>query len=307
MSLIRNLKKISLKDKGVFSRYLGIQPHELSVYAFENIYIWNGLFDIEWLIIEDSLCVFFRDKSGAFLYLTPQARHKKPAVVKKVFAIMDNFNQNKDISRIENIEQKDACFYQDLGLSCKEKSYDYVCARDDLAKLQGNKFKSKRACFNYFIKNYQFEYLPFSSRYSDECVELYNCWMQGRKTKNQDRIYQDMLEDSRSCLKIALDNYSDLDLVGTLVKINKEVKAFTFGFKLNKDTFCILYEITDLSVKGLAQFIFSRFCQELKDYKYINIMDDSGLENLKKVKLSYHPTRLISAYIVKRKDGSTHR
>jgi hypothetical protein len=63
-------------------------------------------------------------------------------------------------------------------------------------------------------------------------------------------------------------------------------------YEINKDTFCILYEITDLSVKGLAQFIFKEFATELTGYKYINIMDDSGLENLKKVKLSYQPEKL---------------
>ena len=41
---------------------------------------------------------------------------------------------------------------------------------------------------------------------------------------------------------------------------------------------------------------------ELKGYKFINIMDDSGLENLKKVKLSYQPLKLIPAYIAKRKN-----
>jgi uncharacterized protein len=72
---------------------------------------------------------------------------------------------------------------------------------------------------------------------------------------------------------------------------------------LDKDTFCILYEITDLTIKGLSQFIFRQFCSELKDYRYINVMDDSGLENLKRVKLSYRPLKVIPAYIVKRKDA----
>jgi hypothetical protein len=98
-----------------------------------------------------------------------------------------------------------------------------------------------------------------------------------------------------------LDDYSGLKIVGRVVKIDKKIKALTFGFRLAEDTFCILYEITDLSIKGLAQFIFREFCRELADYKYINIMDDSGLENLKKVKLSYHPVKLVPAYIVKRK------
>ena len=108
------------------------------------------------------------------------------------------------------------------------------------------------------------------------------------------------MDDSLNCLKLLLKDCGYLGITARIVKIDNEIKAFTFGYKLNKDTFCILYEITDLTVKGVAQFIFRVFCEELKDYKYINIMDDSGLENLKVVKLSYHPVRLIPGYIAKR-------
>jgi len=237
------------------------------------------------------------------LYLAPLSGQKNPEVIKKVFAAMDRCNKNKEISRIENIPQADIPFYEDLGYACQNKSYDYICKRSDLANLTGNKFKSKRAGFNYFTKNYDFRYLPFSLRYRDECLGLYDSWAKERKINNQDSIYQGMLEDSRIALKNALDNYSDLNFIGRVIRIGRKIKAFTFGFKLNKDTFCILYEITDLSIKGLAQFIFRRFSSELEGYKYINIMDDSGLENLKKVKLSYQPAKLIPAYIAKRKNA----
>lgn len=294
------LNELSVKDKGLFAKYLGLGKHELSTCAFENIYIWKGLFDIEWIIFENSLCIFFKDKIGSFLYLPPLAKKKSPDVLKKVFEAMDKFNKNKEISRIENIEEKDLAFYQDLGYECKEKFCDYVCERSDLVKLQGNKFKSQRASFNYFVKHYQFEYLPFSLRYRDDCLKLYNSWMRERRTRTHDCLYLGMLEDSQSCLKKALDKYKNLDFIARVVRINKEIKAFTFGFKLNPDTLCILYEITDLSIKGLAQFIFREFSSELKDYRYINIMDDSGLKNLKEVKLSYNPIKLIPAYIAKR-------
>jgi hypothetical protein len=109
-----------------------------------------------------------------------------------------------------------------------------------------------------------------------------------------------MLEDNRKVIKEALTNYKHLGLKGIAVRINKQLKGFTFGYKINDDTFCVLYEITDLSVKGLAQFIFRSFSAWLKDCRYINIMDDSGLDNLAKVKLSYKPRRLIPAYIATR-------
>jgi hypothetical protein len=297
------LNKLTLKDKKLFNQFLGLDRHELAVYVFENTHIWKGLFDIRWAVIEESLCIFFKDKAGCFLYLAPLGDNKDSKLVKKTFEAMDKFNKNKDISRIENIEAKDVPFYQDLGLDCQVKSYDYICARDDLVNLEGNKFKSKRSCFNYFIKHNKFAYLPFSPRHRDNCIELYNRWRQGRKVRNQGPLYCGMLEDTLRCLTIMFEDYQNLELVGRVVKIDGAIKAFTFGFKLNSDTFCILYEVADLSIKGLAQFIFRSFCGELRDYKYINIMDDSGLENLKRVKLSYHPGRLNPAYIAKRKNG----
>lgn len=297
------LNRLTLKDKKVFNQFLSANTHELAVYAFENIYIWKGLFDINWTVIGDYLCIFFKDKIGCFLYLAPLGNNKNPQVTKKIFQILDKFNKNRDISRIENIGQEDVSFYQDLGLDCQIKSYDYLCVRGDLMNLEGNKFKSKRSSFNYFIKHNKFEYLPFSPGYRAECLELYNRWKQERRVRNQDALYRGMLDDTLTCFRAVLSDYQNLDILGRVVKIDKEIKAFTFGFKLNPDTFCILYEIADLSIKGLAQFIFRSFCRELKDYKYINIMDDSGLEGLKRVKLSYKPVRLIPAYIARRKSG----
>jgi hypothetical protein len=112
-----------------------------------------------------------------------------------------------------------------------------------------------------------------------------------------------MLLDTGISLEILLKDYPKLNIIGRIVKIGGRIKAFTFGFALNKDTFCILYEITDLSVKGLAQFIFRQFCRQMEGYKYINIMDDSGLENLRKVKLSYRPVGLVPSFVITRKNA----
>lgn len=295
------LNNLSLRDKATFSQYLALDNHELSVYSFENIYIWKELFDISWAIIEGSLCVLFRDKIGAFLCLGPLTNKLKPQVVPEVFKILDKFNSNKEISRIENIEEKDLAFYRNLGLGASQKSSDYLCLRQDLVELKGDKFKSKRASFNYFVKNYSFEYRLFTRQDKASCFKLYQDWASKRRKNNQDVLYCGMLDDSLKTIKILLDHCEKLNYIGRVVKVEKKIKAFSFGFKLNSQTFCILYEITDLSVKGLAQFIFRELCREMKDYKYINIMDDSGLENLKQVKLSYHPTRLVPAFIVKRK------
>ncbi len=300
------LNPLSLKDKNLVNDFLRLNRHGLSVYAFENIHIWNRLYDILWEIIDDNLCVFFNDKIGCFLYLAPLGKQISIKAVNEAFSIMDRYNNNKDISRVENIEEKDVDLFKAWGYKCNVKPCDYICARADLVNLRGDKFKSKRASCNYFTKNNKFEALLFSLEHKEECLALYELWQGQRKAKAEDKLYQAMLEDSRVCLETLLDNYKDLDVIGKLVKIDGRLAAFSFGYELNSDIFCILYEITDLSVKGLAQFIFREFCRELPDYKYINIMDDSGLENLKQVKLSYHPVKLEPAYIVKRKNGQKY-
>ncbi|MCX5695927.1 MAG: phosphatidylglycerol lysyltransferase domain-containing protein [Candidatus Omnitrophica bacterium] len=298
------LNKLFLRDKNKFSSYLNLERHALAVYAFANIYIWRRFFDIRWAEIAGSLCVFFQDKIGSFLYIPPLGKTRDPQVVQENFKILERLNKNPEFAHIENIEEKDKGFYEGLGLECAFKSYDYLCRRTELAQLRGNKFKSKRSSCNFFTKRYDFSYAKLTLKERGSCFKLYNLWAQQRNLGNPDHIYQGMLSDSRVSLKEALVNYADLGFQGAVVKIDKEVKGFTFGFPLSPDTFCILYEITDLSVKGLAQFIFRSFAQELKSYKYINIMDDSGLENLKKVKLSYHPEKLVPAYIARRKPTS---
>ncbi|MDP2905808.1 MAG: phosphatidylglycerol lysyltransferase domain-containing protein [Candidatus Omnitrophota bacterium] len=295
------LNDLSLRDKEIFSKYLSLSSHELSVYNFINIYIWIGLFEIKWALINKSLCVFFQDRIGAFLYLPPLAQTHDPETVEKVFSILDSINANKEISRIENVEAGDLEFYRGLGLKCAQKSWDYLCSRQSLAELKGDKLKSKRAAYNYFVKNYSFEFLPFTKKDLGGCLKLYQTWAEDRRGDNPDMMYRAMLEDSCNAVEILLKHYDKLNCVGRIVKVNSKIKGFTFGYKLNADTFCVLYEITDLSIKGLAQFIFRALSQEMTDYKYINIMDDSGLENLKKVKLSYRPVKLVPAYIVKRK------
>ncbi len=294
------LNKLSVRDKSIFDSYLKLDTHQLSVYSFANIYIWNKLFSITWAVIEDSLCIFFRDKIGGFLYLPPLPNKNNPRTLSRIFDILAGLNKNPEFAHIENVEEKDLAFYRNLGFECPLKSYDYICCRQDLEELKGNKFKSKRASRNYFSKNFEYRYQPISFKNRKECLELYSLWEKQRKISNPGPIYRGMLEDGKTALGEALKNYSRLGFKGSLVRIKNKVKAFTFGFELNKGTFCILYEITDLSIKGLAQFIFSRFSGELKDYKYINIMDDSGLDNLKKVKLSYHPKFLLPAYSVRR-------
>lgn len=170
-----------------------------------------------------------------------------------------------------------------------KKFPDYVYLQKDLAELKGKKYRHKRASCNHFVKNYAFQYLPYKENMKNECLRLFSEWAVERKKKFNDPYYHQLLKDSSSAHKTALENHRALGLTGRVIKIKNKIRAYTFGFEGLKDTFCVLLEVTDLKFKGISEFIFREFSKEMSGYKYINTMDDSGLENLRIAKLSYYP------------------
>ena len=294
------LNTLTLKDKPRIEGYLLKSKTSLSARHFVDIFIWKDLFQIFWVIIEDELGIFYQDKIGMFMMLPPLGKFK-PVVVKKCFEIMNGYNQNSAVSRIENIAREDTAKYSRLGLSSKLKDTEYLCLRKDLIELAGGGFKSKRSSCNYFVKNYRSDFLEYKDSYYRDCLKLYQSWSRQRKDKREDVIYQQMLEDSCLSFKTALRYYKELGLSGYVVRIDENIKACTFGYPLNKETFCVLFEVCDLNFKGIAQYIFREFCKKLSGYKYINIMGASDLENLKTVKLSYRPKKEIGVYNIYQK------
>ena len=43
------------------------------------------------------------------------------------------------------------------------------------------------------------------------------------------------------------------ELIGRVVKVKGEIKAYTFGFEINDDMFCVYLETADLKIKGLPE------------------------------------------------------
>ena len=294
------MKNVALKDRALFEKYLRRQEHELAEYAFQDIYIWKGLYTIRWSVIRGCLCVFFSDNFGSFLYLPPLGPRDQ-RVIKEAFALLDSLNTNPAFSRIENVEERDLEFFSRLGYHHSLRGYEYICSREEMASLKGDRFKSKRASVNYFAAHNRFEYVPYACAHAKGCIALYKEWMAERAAGpagKKDSVYRGMLADGLTCLETALADYARLGMEGAALFSGGEMAAFTFGYPLTDTMFCVLFEVAHPRFKGAAQFIFRNFCAAAAGYDTVNCMDDSGLENLKKVKMSYRPRRLAPAYII---------
>ena len=289
------LRPLNLNDKSVFERYLKKQSHVLSTYSFANTFVWRALFELTWALINEKFCLFFKNEVGCFMNMPPLGGLDKETL-ETVFEIMEGINHNREISRIENIEEKDLETFRKMGLRTYEKAREYIVDRQEMVSLSGEKFRHKRSLRNFFQKNFGGMVRDYADQDKQEVLRLYEEWARERMSKKDDPIYQAMLQDSQKVFREMIDGVRDLGVLAKVVECDGRIRAFTSGFPLNKEVFCINFEVADLKLKGIAQFVFSEFAKTLSPYPEINIMDDSGIETIRQTKVSYRPVKMVPSY-----------
>lgn len=289
-----------LKRRRLFDGYLNRRTHQLSVYHFSSVFLWQEFFDFDFETIDRHLCVFASHNLGTFLYLPPLGPELNPSIIERSFEHLNRVNRNRSFSRIENVAEEDLKHFDSKRYKITEKSKDYCYFRVDLTGLKGNAYKSKRSSYNHFITNHSQEFVDFGPHWEEDCDRLYDIWAQNRRDRTQDEVYRAMLEQNRGVHRLIRRYCDELGFVGRVVLVDGKPQAYTFGYPLNGDTFCVLVEITNLDIKGLSVYVFSRFCGEecLKPFQWINVMDDFAMDNVARTKESFHPKKYFMSYVV---------
>ncbi|MCM8783751.1 MAG: phosphatidylglycerol lysyltransferase domain-containing protein [Candidatus Omnitrophica bacterium] len=278
-----NLKMISLKDKELFNKFLTEDGKNFS-YAFEYLYSWRNIAYLLWEVVDNNLLVFCKQGESSFLILPPLGKTISPQAI--------NFGKSflgKNM-RIDNVTVHYSDFFKQNNFKLKCVNLEYIYESLKIAELKGDGFKSQRCAYNYFHKNYPAKIRELTSKDGSECLKLYELWTGDRLKKYKSEHYRLLIEDNFFAQRRLLSDYELLDLEGIVLEIGGEIKGYSFGYPLDQDNFCIFAEVVDFRFKGIAQYMFSEFCRRLKNFKFINTMDDSGLENIRKTKLSYRPS-----------------
>jgi hypothetical protein len=288
------------KEKKRVDDYLHQRNNRLSSYSFVALYAWQDFFEFTFKEINDTLCIFADDQVGRFMHLPPLGQNVMPKTIEACFQYMDERNGNKKISRIENVTSR-----TDLTgnhFSFFKKSDEFCYYKNDLIALKGELYKSKRSSYNQFIKSHRYTYKPFEPSMLDECMSLYRSWKKEKENNNRDGIYLSLLEENEKVHERVLKNAKDLDVIGRVVEVNGQIKAYTFGYAVGHDMFCVLFEIADVRLRGLPTFIFREFCGDpaLRAYPFINVMDHFELDQIEQTKMSFHPSLLLESYVATR-------
>ena len=255
-------------------------------YSVGNLLGWSRYYCAGIAEVEGCLVTKISNKN---LYGFPQGRNWKAALekIKKEEGKISFYGLiSAECSKLNSV------FDREYDFRPSRDSYDYVYRREELARLSGRKYHSKRNHVSYFDKNFDWSYEEITPESLGECIKLNEEWFEKRKDASDAGI-----ETERMVLDFAFNNYKKLNFRGGLLKADGQTVAFTFGERLNDSTFVTHFEKADASVRGAYPMINMLFAQRsLSDFELINREDDAGSEGLRKAKLSYHPEFMVEKF-----------
>jgi Fe-S-cluster containining protein len=272
----------------------------LAAFSFAGQYLWHSLLDYSWAEIERHLCIFAGSPDGIFLALPPLGSGPLRPPLQAALRYLRIKNRGSSGTRIENVPAEYLPDMAQLGLRHRSKEPDYLYRATDLADLPGDRYKSQRAACNRFEREYQGTCESYQPSHRAACLELFRTWRYQKEESEKSEWGRLLLADAASAHEAALYDPRAAGLIGAVVKVRGVVRAYTFGMWLTPTVFCVVLEVADRTIPGLAQFIFRECARAAlaRGAEYINTMDDAGLPNLAKNKTSYHPAAMLPNFIV---------
>ena len=210
--------------------------------------------------------------------------------------------------RIQDADDDTARRLAESGWRIRETHVEYLYPRAQLADLRGNRYEKKRQLCNRFehdLKDRRWRALEPDDL--PQAMALYSNWLKERTAAHPGAAYAAQAEASWRALYRALRDMKALQLVARALEADGRMAGFTVGCPLHDGrlarqslgdggTFHVMFEVSDLSVKGAAQFMFRELCREVRPFDRINAGGASDLDNLARVKESYRPTERLPSH-----------
>lgn len=274
----------------------------LAAYSVAYHYMWNSLLAYWWAELHGAFCLFTQSPDGWFMPVPPLGSGSIEQPLAEAFALMQRWNGTSPVSRVENVSPQFAANFERLGYRLTPKEPDYLYRAIDLVTLAGDRYKSQRALCNRFEREHAVVVEPYRIGDRPGCRALLQEWSQQKRTGRLEEFGHMLLTDAEPAHEVLWSHASALKLMGTVARIEGRIRAYTFGYWLSKTTFCVLVEVADRTIPGLAQFLFRETCRSVtaQGAEFINTMDDAGLVGLRASKELYHPITKAPNFIASR-------
>ncbi len=268
--------------------------------AFANLYIWNETYHQEIAFFDADNAHFavirFCTDSGPHRYLFPVG-YGSPAPVIQAMQAQAAFQGGRLIMAgvtEEEVKALNDAFPNRFSVTEERDLADYLYDATALSTLAGKKLHAKRNHINAFTATHHWVLHPLSPDRFDQCRALLDTWGAERTDPS--------VQNERKAVERALDAFDALALEGGVLTVDDAPVAFTIGSMLTADTLCVHVEKAHPDFSGAYPVINREFVrlmhQKHPSLTTVNREDDMGLENLRRAKMSYRPSQLLTKYLV---------
>jgi Fe-S-cluster containining protein len=271
----------------------------LAAYSAPYHYLWNALLPYWWIELHGALCLFVQSPGGWFMPLPPLTEGYLERPLREAFLLMRRWNGHSAVSRVENVPAALATTLSAMGYHLTRKDPEYLYSVDALVRLAGDRYKPQRALCNRIEREGGVVIEPYHQHDRLDCRRFLDEWKAQKRAHGSDRYADLLLEDSSSAHEVAWSHAADLKLFGSVIRKHGRLRGYTFGYWLDGKTWCVLLEVADRTIPGLAQYLFRETCRKARSEgaEVINTLDDSGLAGLRGSKEAYHPLARSESFI----------
>ncbi|MBI3322818.1 MAG: DUF2156 domain-containing protein [Candidatus Omnitrophica bacterium] len=295
------LRPVTLNDAPRLKEALSARRRSHSAHTVAALLGWSDVIRLWQAEAGGSLCLFSEQGGGLFMSLPPLGEKIVAPALDAAWSILTEANQGGSVSRIEGIGSEDIEALRAAGFSVTEQEREFLYEREDLAALRGDPYRSQRGSVNRFRRAHAgWTFRPFEPKDLVPCLRLYTRWAIERQKNAPEGHARLLVRDGLFFHRRLMISGPELGAVGRVLEADGRVRGYTFGAPVSADTFCVFLEIADRGSPGAAQVMFREFCRELRPYRWINAMGDSGLEGLCRAKLSYRPAGVVSTWSAQR-------
>ncbi len=290
-------KKVSAKDFQKYNRYRDLDETNASEGVFMTMFIWDKYYNLELAENGEFLFIRFNIKGKEPSYFFPIGSGNLEKAIEELSSY-SKMNGERLIFRLvskENAQKLKELYSDKFTFAESRDSFDYIYLTEKMISLSGKKLHSKRNHLNYFLENYEYEYIEVKDEILlCECAKKADSWVKAKK-KNKNPY-------EAEAMQTYFENFFSFNQTGGVIKSDGEIVAMSFGERLNRDTALIQIELADENYRGAYQAINKMFCEkEWAGCTYVNREEDMGIEGLRKAKTSYQPAFLVEKYYIEEK------
>jgi hypothetical protein len=174
-------------------------------------------------------------------------------------------------------------------ITSDDSESDYIYLAANMASFKGKHYTRHRNHLNQFFAAYQPITSPICVANVNDAMTVLHEWQDDSGLAHDNTDFEQCQE--------ALEKFSGLALWGTIYYIADSPAGFIIGEALNADTFCLHFAKASKTYHGIYEFMFNDTAKQLQSqYKYLNLEEDMGNKNLRRMKSSYGPENILKKY-----------